>query len=215
MVDQHREESDAVQPTEQGAPIDHGIPIDQRTQAERDAIVKEQGPRPMAKAERQALAKRDKRGRLVGHTKLSEKAEALACYLADGMPIVEAGRRAGYADYESSASRARRTPAVAARVVELQRMRLGRAGALAIRTIERIMTGDIAAPASVMLDAAKHTLKLNGIELQAEKGSNTKDLRSMTMDELLAIAATFKARTDPVRPGDDAQAVDIIEQSTT
>lgn len=215
MVDQHSEESNAVQPIEQGAHIDHGIPIDQRTQVERDAIVREQGPKPMPKEERQALVKRDRRGRLAGHTKLSEKGEALAVLLADGVPIVEAGKRAGYADFGSSSSRARRTPAVAARVVELQRMRLGRAGALATAVIERIMSGKIIAPASVQLDAAKYVLKVNGIELDTQKGSNTKDLRSMTMDELLAIAASFKARTDPVRPGDDAQPVDIIEQSTT
>jgi hypothetical protein len=222
MVDQHTEEAASSEPSDQPPHIDHGIPLDQRTQAERDAITREQGPKVAPKSgsspgqrNSPALLKRDHRGQIAGRKELTDKEAALADMLAAGVPSGLAGRLAGYADPAASASRAKRTPAVAGRILELQRLRLGRTGAQAIRVIEDILTDAIPAPASVRLDAAKYVLRVNGVELQADKASNTKDLRAMSMDELLAIAATFKGRTDPVRPGDDAQAVDIIEQSTT
>jgi hypothetical protein len=167
------------------------------------------------KTERQQLIEQDKRGRFAGLAKLTEKQEKLAGHLADGVPVVEAGRLAGYSQPHTDATRARRTPQVAARVLELQRMRIGRTGALAIRVIEEILSGKIDAPASVRLDAGKYVLKVNGVELQADKRSDTKDLRQMSMAELMEIAAAFKAKTAPTVPGDDAQAVEIIEQSTT
>lgn len=223
MVDQHNEQPSAIEPSgDQHPTIDHGVPLDQRTQAERDAIVSEQGPKSAPKADSDpgqrnspALLDRDRKGQIAGRKGLTDKEAALADMLAAGVPSGLAGRLAGYADPAASASRAKRTPAVAARILELQRLRLGRTGAQAIRVIEDILTGAIPAVAGTRLDAAKYVLKANGVELQDDKRSNTKDLREMTMAELMAIAATFKARTDPVRPGDDAQPVEIIEQSAT
>ena len=216
MVETQTEERDMSEPTGDQPPhIDHGVPLDQRTQAERDAIMCEQGPKPIAAHNAPELIQRDRKGQIAGRKGLTAKEAALAELVASGVPVGLAGRLAGYADHASTATRAKRSPAVAARIAEVQRQRLGRTGAQAIRVIEDILAGKIPAVAGTRLDAAKYVLKINGVELQAEKNSNTKDLREMTMAELMAIAATFKKGAEPVRPGDDAQPVDIIDQSTT
>lgn len=161
-----------------------------------------------------ALIVRAPDGTIAGR-KLSERQEHLSRLLASGVPKGEAAKLAGYPGYRGDGSRASRSPAVAARVVELQRLRIGRTGALAIKVIEDILTGRIEAPASVRLDAGKYVLRINGVEATDDKSKENKDLRTMTLEELYEAARRVRDKTEPARPGDDAQVIDIAVESTT
>lgn len=165
-----------------------------------------------------APVKQDSQGRFTGRQRLSAKEEELASLLAHGVPVVRAAKMAGYADPDSSGSRARRSPAVSARVMELQRTRLQRVGALAVKAVEDILLGKLNASPAVILDASKYILTLAGHKADGDKANDIKDLRAMSMAQLEAMAAGFAAAkaqgTAPHRPGDDAQPIDIIDEGT-
>lgn len=104
-------------------------------------------------------------------------------------------------------------------MLELQKRRIGKLGALAIKVVEEILVGTIQAPASVRLDAGKYVLKLAGHERDSEKDKQTKSLRDMSMDELMALAAAFRDKgAGPIAPVvelDSSQVTDITSESTT
>ena len=165
------------------------------------------------------LVTQDAQGRITGRAKLTEKQERFAEALAHGMPPTRAAQAAGYSGYRGDATRARQSPAVQARVKEILQRRMARGASLAIKVVEDILTGKIEAPASVRLDAAKHVQRVAGIDGGAERDKQNKDLRTMTMEELQALAAAFRekaqVRTVPTGTGDDAQVIDVDIESTT
>lgn len=176
-------------------------------------------PSTEPKPERAELVRHDTAGRFDGRRALSAKEEGLAVLLAVGVPVVRAGAMAGYCDPGSSASRARRTPAVQARVMELQRTKLQRLAALAIKRIEDIVSGKALASMAVVADVSKYVIQMAGHKPDGESVNEYKDLRSMTRAELqqaarIALAAEVRV-IEPTRPGDDAQPIDIIEESAT
>ena len=135
--------------------------------------------------------------------------------LAAGIRTSMAGRLAGYGPDTADASRASNRPAVRARVIELQRRALSRLAPLATRLVADIITNKIDAPASVRLDAAKYVHKAAGLDGDSDKGNEAKDLRTMSLAELERLAAVFRDKTAPARPGDDAQPIDIIDEGAT
>lgn len=166
-----------------------------------------------------AVIARDGKGRVAGRQALTPKEEKLATLLASGVPTGEAGRLAGYKDAAASAARAKRSPAVQERIRQMLTRRMQKGASLAIKVVEDILTGKIDAPASVRLDAAKHVQRVAGIDGGAEKDKNNKSLREMTLAELEALAAAFRAKggggTVPDGTGSSAQVIDVEVESTT
>ena len=141
-----------------------------------------------------ALIVRDKSGKIAGH-KLTQRQEDLATLLAAGVPQGMAGRLTGYTSGSGDASRASNSPAVRARVLDLQRKAMSRLAPLATRLVRDIITGQVTAPAATRLDAAKYAHRIAGLDHDDSKTNENKDLRSMTLEELERIAAVFRDRT--------------------
>lgn len=166
-----------------------------------------------------AVLKRAPDGTVSGRQGLTPKQERLAKLLASGVRVGLAGELAGYLDTSASATRASRSPAVRARVIQLQRGKLQRLSVLATSRLADILTGKLPATAATVLEAVRYVHKAAGLDEPEDNGNNHKDLRLMTMEELEAIARKSLdaklASIEPIRPGDDAQHIDIIDESVT
>ena len=129
----------------------------------------------------------------------------------------QAAINAGYSA-SSAAQRAwelRNNPRVQAAITKAQRSVLAELASIALSQAKAMLLSD-ATPPGARVELIKTVMDRAGLAAvrEAPVDPATKDLREMTMAELLAIAATFKKPIELASPGDDAKPVEIIEQCT-
>ena len=155
---------------------------------------------PAQDGARRSLAK----SRTLGGQRLTEQQRALAVALADGCRLVEAGRRAGYADQATAWNTSRLPQVIAAVRAERQRIIQTQLGPMAIGTIRSAledetlplkdkfpfvklavqMAGDVKTVTAAD-DADKSLEDMDDVELMAVLG----DLRQQIVDREAARAA--------------------------
>ena len=127
-------------------------------------------------------------------------------------------RLAGYADPNSTAYKARNSPALRAKVFALRESKIQRMAGMALSAIKELIE-DKRTPGGVRLEAAKYTLKLAGHEKEAEKLSKDKPLAEMTLAELEKLKAAHDAlkslASTPTIDQEHNQVTDIVEDDTT
>ena len=136
-----------------------------------------------------------------------------------GGNATEAAINAGYAEASASqrAWELRQKPHVQNAITAEQRKAFTELASIALAQAKAMLLND-KTPPGVRVDLFKTVFDRAGLAAvrdgAADDPSN-KSLRDMTMEELLAIAATFKRSTAQVGRGDDAQVIDATVESTT
>jgi hypothetical protein len=159
---------------------------------------------------------RDREGRIVGRSKLTAKQLRFVTELRKGMTQTEAAKRAGYAVPAVAASQMLRSGPVADLIRAGKRRIVGQASSAAVAMLAGTVLGKFH-PSRVQYDAARFMIELDRQMTAEENGkdNDTKDLRGLSLPQLLDMAAKVKTAPMPIGTMETSQPIEKTEESTS
>jgi hypothetical protein len=157
---------------------------------------------------------RDTKGRVIGRSHLTAKQSRFVTELKKGRTQTEAARLAGYAHPDVVGAQLLRHGTVADLIRNGRRRIINQSASAAVALLAGTVTGKYT-PSRVQYDAARFMIDLDR-QMDAEengKDSDSKDLRGLSLPQLLDMAAKVKAPIAPIGTPETSQPIEKTDES--